>query len=125
MCKLRSLGAGTEYFCQLLKANFDDLPISELNGQWLVVLKDTKESLIAFFNKDGSELIHCIWTKDPFISFVLFNGSLYEFNFTEVCEQVYCDESNKIENMKSIIERYKNMYRYMRVEEKNILESKK
>ena len=108
-----------------LKANFDDLPISELNGQWLVVLKDTKESLIAFFNKDGSELIHCIWTKDPFISFVLFNGSLYEFNFTEVCEQVYSDESNKIENMKSIIEHYKNMYRYMRVEEKNILESKK
>ena len=108
-----------------LKANFDDLPISELNGQWLVVLKDTKESLIAFFNKDGSELIHCIWTKDPFISFVLFNGSLYEFNFTEVCEQVYSDESNKIENMKSIIERYKNMYRYMRVEEKSILEIKK
>ena len=107
-----------------LKANFDDLPISELNGQWLVVLKDTKESLIAFFNKDGSELIHCIWTKDPFISFVLFNGSLYEFNFTEVCEQVYSDESNKIENMKSIIESYKNMYRYMRVEEKSILEIK-
>ena len=108
-----------------LKANFDDLPISELNGQWLVVLKDTVESLIAFFNKDGSELIHCIWTKDPFISFVLFNGSLYEFNFTEVCEQVYSDKSNKIENMKSIIERYKNMYRYMRVEEKSILEIKK
>ena len=108
-----------------LKANFDDLPISELNGQWLIVLKDTNESLLAFFNKDGSELIHAVWTQDPFISFILFNGSAYEFNFTEVCEQVYSDENNKIENIKNIIESYKNMYRYMRVEEKNILESKK
>lgn len=108
-----------------LKASFDDLPISELNGQWLIVLKDTNESLLAFFNKDGSELIHAVWTQDPFISFILFNGSAYEFNFTEVCEQVYSDENNKIENIKNIIESYKNMYRYMRVEEKNILESKK
>ncbi|MBT3756399.1 MAG: hypothetical protein HOD64_01750 [Candidatus Cloacimonetes bacterium] len=101
-----------------LKANFKDLPISELNGQWLIVLRDTAESLIAFFSKDGKELIHSIWTQDPFISFILFNGSAYEFNFTEVCEQVYSNESNKVENMKSIIERYKNIYRYMRVEEK-------
>ena len=107
-----------------LKANFDDLPISELNGQWLVVLKDTKESLIAFFNKDGSELIHCIWTKDPFISFVLFNGSLYEFNFTEVYDQIKSDKADKMNRIETIVERYKNMYRYMRVEEKNILRRK-
>ena len=105
-----------------LKANFDDLPISELNGQWLVVLKDTKESLIAFFNKDGSELIHCIWTRDPFISFVLFNGSLYEFNFTEVYDQIKSNNSDKMNKIETIVERYKNMYRYMRVEEKNILD---
>lgn len=108
-----------------LKANFDDLPISELNGQWLVVLKDTKESLIAFFNKDGSELIHCIWTRDPFISFVLFNGSLFEFNFTEVYDQIKSNNSDKMSKIETIVERYKNMYRYMRVEEKNILDHEK
>ncbi len=107
-----------------IQASIPELIYTELNGQWLIVLKDTVESLIAFFSKDGRELIHCIWTKDPFISFILFNGSAYEFNFTEVCEQIYSDDSNKIENMKSIIERYKNMYRYMRVEEKNILNTK-
>jgi len=107
-----------------IQASIPELIYTELNGQWLIVLKDTVESLIAFFIKDGRELIHCIWTKDPFISFILFNGSAYEFNFTEVCEQIYSDDSNKIENMKSIIERYKNMYRYMRVEEKNILNTK-
>ncbi|RLC54314.1 MAG: hypothetical protein DRH79_00945 [Candidatus Cloacimonadota bacterium] len=107
-----------------IQASIPELIYTELNGQWLIVLKDTVESLIAFFSKDGRELIHCIWTKDPFISFILFNGSAYEFNFTEVCEQIYSDDSNKIENMKSIIERYKNMYRYMRVEEKNMLNTK-
>ena len=117
-------GENIEHVHQI-KASIPELVYSELNGQWLIVLRDTVESLVAFFSKDGAELIHCIWTKDPFLSFILFNGSAYEFNFTEVCEQVYNDDSNKIENMKSIIERYKNMYRYMRVEEKNILENKK
>jgi len=103
-----------------IQASIPDFLYTELNGQWLIVLRDTVESLIAFFNKDGSELIHAVWTQDPFISFVLFNGSAYEFNFTEVCEQIYSDESNKIDNMKAMIERYKNMYRYMRVEEGRI-----
>jgi hypothetical protein len=80
-------------------------------------------TIIQQLNKDESELIHSIWTQNPFISFVLFKGSAYEFNFTEVCEQVYSDESNKIENIKSIIERYKNMYKYMRVEEGRIFKN--
>ena len=107
-----------------LKASFDDLPISELNGQWLIVLKDTNESLLAFFNKDGSELIHAVWTQDPFISFILFNGSAYEFNFTEIYEQIKSNDNNKMANINQIIERYKDLYRFMRVEEKNIFDSK-
>ncbi|MBN1327166.1 MAG: hypothetical protein JW996_04385 [Candidatus Cloacimonetes bacterium] len=106
-----------------IQASIPDLTYTELNGQWLIVLRDTVESLIAFFNKDGSELIHAVWTQDPFISFVLYNGSAYEFNFTEVCEQVYSNDKNKIENIKAIIERYKNMFKYMRVEESRIFKS--
>ena len=108
-----------------IKADNAELPISELDGQWLIVLKDTVESLIAFFNKDGTELNHCIWIKDPFISFVLFNGSAHEFNYTEVYEKVYNNENNKIEKIKSVIQRYQNIYKFMRSEEKNILGRKK
>ncbi|MCK4695487.1 MAG: hypothetical protein KAT74_06980, partial [Candidatus Cloacimonetes bacterium] len=46
-----------------IKAANAELPITELEGQWLVVLKDTVESLIAFFNKEGTELNHCVWIK--------------------------------------------------------------
>lgn len=106
-----------------IKASIPDFIYTELNGQWLIVLRDTVESLIAFFNKDGSELIHSVWTYDPFISFVLFNGSAYEFNFTEICEHIYSDEADKIENIKRIIERYKKMYKYMRIEEGRIFKN--
>jgi len=106
-----------------IQASIPDLLYTELNGQWLIVLRDTVESLIAFFNKDGSELIHAVWTQDPFISFVLYNGSAYEFNFTEVCEQVYSDDIKKIENIKNIIDRYKNLYKYMRAEEGRIFKN--
>ncbi|MCK4980941.1 MAG: hypothetical protein KAS62_11135, partial [Candidatus Delongbacteria bacterium] len=70
---------------------------------------------------DGTELNHCVWIKDPFISFVLFNGSAYEFNFTEVYDKVYNNEDNKIEKIKKVNERYLNIYKYMRSELKNIL----
>lgn len=108
-------------FTRRIKASIPDLLYSDLNGQWLMVLKDTTESLIAFFNKDCTELIHSIWTCDPFLSFVLFNGSAYEFNCTEIIEQVHNNEDNKIENIRKIIDHYKNMYQYMRIEEKNFI----
>jgi len=103
-----------------IKATNAGLPYDVLDGQWMVVLKDTSESLIALFNKDGSELNHCLWIKDPFISFVLFNGSAHEFNFTEVYDKVYNNEDNKIENIKKVNNRYLNIYKYMRSELKNI-----
>lgn len=104
-----------------IKATNAGLPYDVLDGQWMVVLKDTSESLIALFNKDGTELDHCLWIKDPFISFVLFNGSAHEFNFTEVYDKVYNDEDNKIDKIKNINKDYLNIYKYMRAELKNIL----
>ena len=98
-----------------IKAANTELPYTDLDGQWLIVLKDTTESLVAFFNKDGTELNHCVWIKDPFISFVLFNGSTHEFNFTEVYDIVYNNEDNKIEKIKKANERYQDIYKYMRI----------
>jgi len=118
---LKSYSAETINNTRQIKASLPDLPYNDLNGQWLIVLKDTTESLIAFFNKDCSKLIHAIWTCDPFLSFVLFNGSAYEFNCTEIIEQVHSNEEHKIENIMNIINHYKNMYKYMRVEEKNFI----
>ena len=107
-----------------IKAVNVELSIKDLDGQWMIILKDTTESLIAFFNKDGTELNHCVWIKDPFISFVLFNGSTHEFNFTEVYDKVYNNENNKIEKIKKVNERYQNIYKYLRKEMKNILKRK-
>ncbi len=104
-----------------IKATNAGLPYDVIDGQWMVVLKDTSESLIALFNKDGTELDHCLWIQDPFISFVLFNGSAHEFNFTEVYDKVYNNEENKIENIKKVNNRYLNIYKYMRSELTNIL----
>ncbi len=107
-----------------IKAVNTELSYTDLDGQWLVVLKDTVESLVAFFNKDGTELNHCVWIKDPFISFILFNGTAFEFNYTEVHDKVYNNEDNKIDKIKSINKDYLNIYKYMRTELKNILRRK-
>ena len=90
-----------------------ELPVDSIEGQWMIVLKDTTESLIAHFTKNGNELIHCIWTKDPFLSFVLFNGSIFEFSYTEIYNKVYDNKNYKIDRIKDLISDRRNIFKYL------------
>jgi sugar-specific transcriptional regulator TrmB len=96
------------------------LPIESLAGQWLMVLKDTEESLIAMFSKDGTELQHSVWTKDRFLSFVLFNGSIYEFNYTQVHKTLFDGKDDKIKRIKDVVIEQQNILKILQSVEKNV-----
>ena len=89
------------------------MPVEGVSGDWMIILKDTTESLIAQFTKDGNELKHCIWTKDSFLSFVLFNGSIFEFSYTEIYNQVYDTKNNKIDRIKDLISNRRKIFKYL------------
>ena len=101
-----------------------DILLDEHLGQWLLMVKDAAESLIAFFDLSGEELLHSVWIKDPFISLVLFNGSTIEFNLYEIFREVYSENDNKIENIKQVIRSYQSIYELFMVAEKNIFRRK-
>ena len=101
-----------------------DILLDEHLGQWLLMIKDAAESLIAFFDLSGEELLHSVWIKDPFISLILFNGSTIEFNLSEIFREVYSENDNKIENIKQVIRSYQSIYELFMIAEKNIFRRK-
>jgi len=96
-----------------IKSENPELPVDGIDGEWMIVLKDTTESLIAQFAKGGEELKHCIWTNDPFLSFVLFNGSIFEFSYTEIYNKVYDNKNKKIDRIKDLIANRRNIFKYL------------
>ncbi len=108
-----------------IEATKTDIVLDEHPGQWLLMIKDAAESLIAFFDLSGEELLHSIWIKDPFISLILFNGSTLEFNLFEIFREVYSENDNKIENIKQIIRSYQSIFELFMTAEKNIFGRKK
>ena len=102
-----------------------DIVLDEHPGQWLLMIKDAAESLIAFFDLSGEELLHSIWIKDPFISLILFNGSTIEFNLFEIFREVYSENDDKIKNIKQIIRSYQSIFELFMIAEKNIFGRKK
>ncbi|MBN2790195.1 MAG: hypothetical protein JXR69_08390 [Candidatus Delongbacteria bacterium] len=104
---------------QIMSKN-TEIPIESISGQWMMVLKDTEESLIAMFNQDGTELKHCIWTTNKFLSFVLFNGSIYEFNYTQIHKKLFDDQGNKIDRIKEVVAGQQNILKLLQTIEKDV-----
>lgn len=98
-----------------------ELPDEGPGGEWMVILKDTTESLIALFTKDGKELKHCIWTKDSFLSFVLFSGSIFEFSYAEIYNKIYDNDPNKIDRIKDTITNRQSIFKFLCQKDLNII----
>ena len=96
-----------------IRSENPEIPVESIKGEWMIVLKDTTESLIAQFAEDGKELKHCIWTKDSFLSFILFNGSIFEFSYTAIFDKIYDNKSNKIDRIKDLISNQQIISKYL------------
>ncbi len=101
-----------------------DIVLDELLGQWLIIIKDANETLIAFFDRSGEEMIHCVWIQDAFISLVQFSGSILECALSEIMKAVYEVEGTTIEDIKKIIKSYQKIFSYFNTAENNLFGSK-
>jgi len=103
-----------------IKKTESDIVLEELQGQWLIIVKDAVETLIAFFDKTGEEMMHSVWIQDSFLSLIHFSGSIIECTLSEILEKVYSEEDNQIEKIKDVVRSYQSIYSYFNVAEKNI-----
>lgn len=79
--------------------------IQELHGSWLIICKDSSESLICVFNRETNELLHAVWSTDPFLCLTLFNGLANEFMLIDILAKLYQDNKNK-----NLLEETNNKY---------------
>ncbi len=107
-----------------IKKTESDIVLEELQGQWLIIIKDAVETLIAFFDKSGEEMLHSVWIQESFISLIHFSGSIIECTLSEILEKVYSEEENKIEKIKEIVRSYQSIYSYFNIAEKKYIQEK-
>ncbi|MFC1887697.1 TrmB family transcriptional regulator [Candidatus Cloacimonadota bacterium] len=92
------------------KKRMSDLSLSEFRGQWMILIKDAEEALIAFFSVDGKEMLHSVWIQDPFISLILYNGLTVENNLIEMFTVLYDDAENKITRLRNVVRSFQPVY---------------
>ena len=97
-----------------------DIVLDEHLGQWLIIIKDANETLIAFFDHSGEKMIHSVWIQDAFISLVHFSGSIIECVLSEILKVVYENEDATLTDIKKIIRSYQNIFSYFNIAENNL-----
>jgi sugar-specific transcriptional regulator TrmB len=81
-------------------------------GHWLFINKDGEESLIACFKKDTGELIHAVWSTDPFINFVFYNGMANEFMLIELLNNVFKDKITDKNNLYTDYDKFFKLFKF-------------
>jgi len=100
----------TEHICKhTIDSYRGDDHIDSWTGQWLIICKDGVESLLACFKRETEELIHAVWSTDPFISFCIFNGMANEFMLIDILNSAYVDQKMDMD----IINFHHSRYRYL------------
>ncbi len=81
-------------------------------GEWLIICKDSDEVLIASFNKDSNTIHHAIWTTDPFICFVVYNGMVNEFMLIDLLNHAYQYDNINKQLIIEIHKKYQSAFNY-------------
>lgn len=75
--------------------------------QWIILTIDLKESLIAAISRDGRSVEYAIWTKNPYITFIVYNGSMNEMiSFTM---QNLLSENESSDFIREYVQKYKKI----------------
>ncbi len=72
--------------CYHVKLNMFSAKDFAWNADWLCLSIDGEQFLISLLKKDTGELIHAIWSGNPYLSPWVFNGMLNEFSFRVIMD---------------------------------------
>ncbi len=79
-------------------------------GNWLIICKDSEEVLIACFSRESDQLLHAVWTTDPFLCFTIYNGMVNEFMLIDILNQQHHNKRIDSETIGRIHKHYKSVF---------------
>jgi len=75
--------------------------------QWIVIAVDLAECLIASISGDGKSVEYAIWTRNPYITFIVYNGAMNEMiSFTM---QNLLADNKPPEYIQNYVQKYKRV----------------
>jgi len=94
--------------------------ISRWPGQWVNIVVDGNEHLLAFLSNDLKEVIQAIWSGSPYISWVYYSAVYAELELANLKKMI--NDGNTIEELKSKIVYWDKFFVLDALGYKNLLE---
>lgn len=79
---VKSYGKSDVKVAQLIQTPDAETILKRWPGQWLIVVADGRELLLAFFENDLQSLLQGVWTKSPYLSWLYHYSLASEFALT-------------------------------------------
>lgn len=78
--------------------------IRRWQGQWLCLVVDGSEYLMAFLSADGKRVYQAVWSSSPFISWVYYCALYGEIFFSKLRKEIEAGASN--EQLQAVLKQY-------------------
>lgn len=65
--------------CEIIYSETESTIVKQFFGEWLNIVVDGKEHLLAFVDKDERRVFEAFWSKNVFLSLIIYNGFSSEF----------------------------------------------
>lgn len=99
--------------CRNLTIAFNgDVIIDGWIGNWLIICKDSEEILIVSFSKDSDQLMHAVWSTDPFLCFAVYNGMVNEFMLIDLLNYHHRNKVFDSDTINKIWKNYHSVFDY-------------
>ncbi|MFH0734570.1 MAG: helix-turn-helix domain-containing protein [bacterium] len=92
--------------CEVTYCSADNLLIDKFKGQWLNVVT-AKEYLVSFVDMDKQSSNEAFWSKNIFLSLLMYNGFSQEFILTGIRRKL--EENKSIEELMEIFKNYETL----------------
>lgn len=69
---------------ELIYSEKDSMIVNQYFGEWLNIVVDGKENLLCFVDKDERRVFEAFWSKNLFLSLIIYNGFSNEFTLSQL-----------------------------------------
>jgi sugar-specific transcriptional regulator TrmB len=79
-------------------------------GQWVIMIVDGGEQLLAFLTPDGKGVHQAVWSSSAFLSWILHSAVSCETVLTALVKRL--DEGKSIEELQAVVEHFRQTFSY-------------
>ncbi|MFO7674803.1 MAG: helix-turn-helix domain-containing protein [bacterium] len=99
--------------CDLIAPSVGDAPdLAVWNGDWLNVVVDCNEAVLAFLKPGEAGVNEAVWSRNAYLGLIIYNGMLHELMMTRLLQMLRQDMTRKemTPEFRRLSERYSGVF---------------